>query len=127
VDEEKRGQMVELFTRMAEAARADPEVATHVRDALAESGLLAVFGEGQTLDVVDLLDVGGEEALRARLMQMTLGELKQIVAARQYDPEKESARWRSQAKFVELIVTHARKQLNEELAQEVPAGASWML
>ena len=46
MDEEKRRQMVELFTRMAEAARADPEVATHVRDALAESGLLAVFGEG---------------------------------------------------------------------------------
>ncbi len=78
--------MVELFTRMAEAARADP-----------------------------------------RLMQMTLGELKQIVAARQYDPEKETARWRSQTKFIELIVTHARKQLDEELAQEVPAGASWML
>jgi hypothetical protein len=119
--------MVELFTRMAEAARANPEVATHVRDALAASGLLAVFGEGQTLDVVDMLDAGGEEALRARLMQMTLGELKQIVAARQYDPEKESTRWRSPAKFVELIVTRARKQLEEELAQEVPAGASWML
>src|SRR5258708_13546428 len=107
--------MVELFTRMAEAARADPEVATHVRDGLAESGLLAVFGEGQTLDVVDLLDAGGEEALRARLMQMTLGELKQIVAARQYDPEKETPRLRTPPTTREPTITTARQQLAKPL------------
>ena len=120
-------QMQELFTRIASAAKSDPAVAEKVRDALAESGLLQVFGVGETLDVVDLLDVGGEEALRARLRQLTLSELKQIVSVRQYDPEKESARWRSPNKFIELIVTHARQQLDEELAQQVPAGAAWML
>src|SRR5262249_47312827 len=71
VDVEKQRQMVELFTRMADAAKADPDVAAHVRDALAQSDLLSVFGEGQTLDVVELLDVGGDDALRARLKQMT--------------------------------------------------------
>lgn len=127
MDEAKHAQMVELFTRMAEAAKADPNVAAQVRDALAESGLLTVFGEGQTLDVVDLLDVGGEDALRARLKQMSLAELKQVVSTRGYDPEKESARWRSASKFIELIVARAQKELEEELAKEVPAGASWML
>ncbi len=119
--------MHELFTRIAAAAQSDPAVAEQVRDALAESGLLHVFGVGETLDVVDLLDAGGEEALRARLRQLTLHELKQIVSVRQYDPDKEAARWRSPNKFIELIVTHARRQLDEELAQQAPAGAAWML
>lgn len=119
--------MQELFSHIASAAKSDPAVAEKVRDALAESGLLEVFGVGETLDVVDLLDTGGEEVLRTRLRQMTLPELKQIVSVRQYDPDKESARWRSPNKFIELIVTHARRQLDEELAQQVPAGAAWML
>src|SRR5262245_38590613 len=110
--------MVELFTRMAEAAKADPDVAAHVRDALAHSGLLAVFGEGQTLDVVDLLDAGGEDALRARLKQLTLADLKGLVAARKYDPGKETTRWRSPTKFIDLIVTRAHRQLEEELSQQ---------
>lgn len=120
-------QMEELFTRIASAAKADPAVAEKVRDALAESGLLEVFGIGEALDVVDLLDVGGEDTLRARLRQLSLNELKQIVSVRQYDPEKETARWRSPTKFIELIVTHARKQLDEELAQQALTGAAWML
>ncbi len=119
--------MQELFTRIASAAKSDPAVAEKVRDALAESGLLQVFGVGETVDVVDLLDVGGEEALRTRLRQMSLNELKQIVSVRQYDPEKETVRWRSPNKFIDLIVTNARKQLDEELAQQAPAGAAWML
>lgn len=119
--------MQELFTRIASAAKSDPAVAEKVRDALAESGLMHVFGVGETLDVVDLLDVGGEEALRARLRQLTLNELKQIVSVREYDPEKETTRWRSPNKFIDLIVSNARRQLDEELAQQVPAGAAWML
>jgi hypothetical protein len=120
-------QVSEYFKRIADAAQRDPTVAEQVRDALAESGLLAVFGVGETLDVVDLLDMGGEEALRTRLRQLTLPQLRQIVSVRQYDPEKETARWRSPNRFIELIVTHARRQLEEELTQQAPAGASWML
>lgn len=119
--------MEELFTRIASAAKSDPAVAEKVRDALAESGLLVVFGVGEALDVVDLLDVGGEDSLRARLRQLSLNELKQIVSVRQYDPEKETTRWRSPNKFIELIVTQARKQLDEELAQQAVTGAAWML
>lgn len=121
-------QMTELFARIATAAKADEEMANQVREALAASGLLEVFGAGETLDVVDLLDVGGEDALRARLRQLKLSDLRHIVSARQYDPENESMRWRSANKFIDLIVAHARQQLEEELAQqEAPAGASWML
>ncbi|MFI5273435.1 MAG: hypothetical protein ACHQ4H_10435 [Ktedonobacterales bacterium] len=115
----------DLFARLAAAAKADPAVAATVRDALAESGLLAVFGSGEALDVVDLLDAGGDAALRARLAQLTLSELKSIIAVRSYDPEKETARWRSPNKFIELIVTKATVQLEHEVAQS--SGASWML
>jgi len=120
-------QMNILFKRMADAAKADPAVADQVRDALARSGLLEVFGAGETLDVVDLLDAGGEEALRARLRQCSLAELRQIVTANKYDEEKESARWRSANKFIELIVERAQKQLAEELAKQPASAASWML
>ncbi|HEX6799401.1 MAG TPA: hypothetical protein VF116_16960 [Ktedonobacterales bacterium] len=118
-------QITDLFARLAAAAKDDPRLAAQVRDALAESGLLAIFGSGESLDVVDLLDAGGEDALRARLEQMTLSELKSIVAVRGYDADKETARWRSPKKFVELIVERAAAQLEKEVAQS--SGASWML
>src|SRR5262249_19094807 len=121
-------ELVALFTHVAQTAKANTAFADQVRDALASSGLLNVFGAGATLDVVDLLDTGGEDALRARLSQLTLAELKQIVTAHHYDEEKESARWRSPTKFVELIVGRARQQLEEELAREkATSGAEWML
>lgn len=118
-------QITDLFTRLADAAKDDPQLAAQVRDALAESGLLAIFGSGESLDVVDLLDAGGEEALRGRLEQMTLSELKSIVAVRGYDPDKETARWRSPKKLIDLIVSRAAAQLEQEVAQS--SGASWML
>ena len=118
-------QITDLYARLADAAEDDPQLAARVRDALAESGLLALFGSGETLDVVDLLDAGGEDALRARLEQLTLSELKSIVAVRGYDPDKETARWRSPKKFVDLIVAKAAAQLEKEVAQS--SGASWML
>ncbi len=118
-------QITDLFGRLATAAKDDPQLAEQVRDALAESGLLAVFGAGESLDVVDLLDAGGEDALRARLDQLSLSELKSIVAVRGYDPDKETARWRSPKKLIELIVARANAQLEKEVAQS--SGASWML
>lgn len=123
--------MTETFRRAAAAAQADPTAAQQVRDALARSGLLEVFGGGETLDVIDLLDAGGEDALRARLRELPLAQLRQIIAAHQYDPEKESARWRSASKLSDLIVARARLQLAEE--QEAAAShpntlaASWLL
>jgi hypothetical protein len=123
-----RDELIALFTRIAATAKKQEEFAEVVRTALAASGLLDVFGAGATLDVVDLLDSGGEDALRARLQQMTLAELKQLVTARHFDEENQSARWRSQAKFIELIIGKAKKQLEEELArQEAATAASWML
>jgi hypothetical protein len=128
VDAQQIQQTVELFRRMADKARADPEVAAQVRDALIESGLLDIFGSRETLDVVDLLDLGGESILRLRLKQMSLAELKQVVSANDFDPDKESVRWRSAAKFIDLIVKRGQARLDEELArQEAPSGAAWML
>jgi hypothetical protein len=127
VDAHDIEQMTMLFTRVANAAKSDPTVAEQVRDALATSGLLEVFGSAGALDVVDLLDAGGEVALRARLGQCTLAELKQIVSANNYDGHRQSTRWRSTSKFVDLIVECARQQLEHELAKQPASAASWML
>jgi hypothetical protein len=127
VDAHDVEQMTILFTRVANAAKSDPKVAEQVRDALATSGLLEVFGSAGAIDVVDLLDAGGEVALRARLGQCTLAELKQIVSANNYDEDRESARWRSTTKFVDLIVECAKQQLEQELTKQPASAASWML
>lgn len=130
-------QITETFRQIAEAALTDPTLAQQVRDALVESGLLSVFGVGAAVDLLDLLDTGGVEGLRAYLRGMALAQLREIVQTRHYDPDKTTARWRSVNKFVELIVTRAEAELAAELAQEQAvvtpqqpaalAAASWML
>ncbi len=120
-------QMTILFTRVADAAKADPKLADQVRDALARSGLLTVFGAAGALDVLDLLDAGGEVALRARLGECTLAELKQIIRSNKYDEDGESSRWRSTSKCVELIVDRTQQRLELELAKQPARAASWML
>jgi len=127
VDAHDVEQMTTLFTRLADAAKADPKVADQVRDALARSGLLDVFGAAGAIDVVDLLDAGGEVALRARLGQCTLVELKQIIRSNKYDEERESSRWRSTNKCIDLIVDRTQKRLEYELAKQPAKAASWML
>lgn len=125
---ELRG-ITEAFRQLATRAANDPTTARQLRDALAESGLLGVFGDAPTLDVVDLLDAGGEAALRARLRELALADLRAIVKERGYDPNKETTRWRSLAKLADYIVAHAQKDL-EHMDQAQPAtlsAASWML
>lgn len=129
MDEYQLRQVTETFRHLASRAAHDEVTAQQLRDALAESGLLAVFGEGPALDVIDLLDAGGEDALRARLREMPVADLRAIIAAHNFDPQKDTARWRSVAKFVDFIVTHAQEEL-ERLDQAQPkalSGASWML
>lgn len=123
-------QLTEMFRQLAERAQADPTTARQLRDALAESNLLDVYGTGSALDVLDLLDSGGEAALRARLQGLQVSELREIIAAHEYDPEKQSARWRSAARLIDLIVAHAREQLEAESAvpaNSAQAAAAWML
>ncbi len=125
-------QITETFRHLASLAAHDPVTAQQLRDALAESRLLAVFGEGPALDVLDLLDAGGEDALRARLGELSLADLRAVIVARKYDPEKETARWRSVAKFTDFIVTHAQAELEQmdQVDQTQPkalSAAAWML
>jgi hypothetical protein len=122
-------QITETFRQLAARAAHDEVMAHQLRDALAESGLFGVFGEGPALDVVDLLDAGGEDALRARLKAMPVADLRAVIAARKYDPDKETARWRSVARLTDFIVAHAQQEL-ERMDQAQPqamAAASWML
>lgn len=122
-------QVTESFRQLASRAAHDQVTAHQLRDALAESGLLAVFGEGPALDVVDLLDAGGEDVLRARLKELPVADLRAVIVARNWDPARETARWRSVAKFTDFIVTHAQQDL-ERMDQPQPqalSAASWML
>ena len=130
VDALELQQVTDLFRRLAESANANPTTARQLRDALSESGLLDVYGTGSTLDVLDLLDAGGEAVLRARLQALQIAELREIIAAHHYDPEKQSGRWRSAARLIDLIVAQAQEQLESErvvLANSAQAAASWML
>lgn len=124
-------RIITTLRQIASAAQANPALAARVRDAIFESGLLDVFGVGERLDVVDLLDTGGEDALRARLDKLPLADLRALVRANGYDPARESARWRSVARFTDLIVEKAKAQLEQEqktgAATPALAEASWML
>jgi hypothetical protein len=124
-------ELTQLLSRVAEAARADPETARQVRDAIAQSGVLDVFGPAGALDVVDLLDSGGEEALRARLKELTLAQLREIIAAHSYDPQKTTAKWRSVARLGDFIIAQASQQLAQEqeaaVSQPSALVPSWML
>lgn len=124
-------QITQLIYQIASAARADDAMRVAVREAILDSGLFDVFGSGETLDVIDILDAGGEDALRARLSPLGLAELRALVRANTFDPERESARWRSTARFIDLIVERAKVQLEQEqktgAATKSMAEASWML
>jgi hypothetical protein len=125
MDPYRSSQIVEMFRHVAETARTDPEAARQVREALIESGLLHVFSTGDPIDLLDLLEVGGDEALRARLQTLSVAELRQMIAAHRYDPDNATARVRSPAKLIDLIITKARAQLE---AESVPAPAvAWLL
>ena len=128
MDEYQVRQVTETFRQLAALAERDQTTAQQLRDALAESGLLAVFGEGSALDVIDLLDAGGADALRARLRELSLADLRGVIAAQNFDPDKETARWRSIAKISDFIVKHAQEEL-DRLSQQPAAlsAASWML
>ncbi len=130
MDARELQQVTEMFRRLAAVANADPTTADQLRDALAESGLLDVYGAGSSLDVLDLLDAGGEAALRTRLRSLSVPQLREVIAAHQFDPEKQSSRWRSAARLIDLIVARALDQLEAErtaTASHPLAAASWML
>jgi hypothetical protein len=129
VDAFELRQVTETFRQLAARAAHDEAMARQLRDALAESGLLGVFGEGPAIDVIDLLDAGGEDTLRARLQVLPLADLRALIAACKYDPDKETARWRSVARLTDFIIAHAQRDL-ERMDQAQPqavAAPSWML
>ena len=102
-----------VLIRLAHAARSDFALAQQVRELVLLSGILDIFGAGEDLNVFDVIEAGGPELLRSRLGQMTVPQLKQIIAARAYDPDKTSVRWRSPARFVDLIATKAAEQWDQ--------------
>ncbi len=125
MDPYRSSQVTDLFTHVAQTARTDPEAARQVREALIASGLLQVFSAGDASDLLDLLEAGGEAALRARLQGLSVAELRQVIAAHGYDPENTSGRVRSAAKLIDVIVAKAEAELEAETTPS-PAVA-WLL
>lgn len=99
-----------VLIRLAQAARGDRALAREVRDLVMQSGILSVFAIDEEPNLFELLEAGGVELLRAQLGELTLAQLKQIIADHQYDAQKASARWRSPARFIDLIVSRAQEQ-----------------
>jgi hypothetical protein len=124
-------QITEMLRQIVDAARQDPAIAAAARDAILDTGLFDVFGQGERLNLVDALDEAGEDALRARLSQAPLAELRALVRAHKYDPQRETARWRSAPRFVDFLIEKAKAQLEQEQKMGVTAAglteASWML
>jgi hypothetical protein len=129
-----------VLVRLAQAAEREPQAAQRIRDLVKESGILAVFGVGAALNPLDLLEAGGVALLRDALAPLSLAQLRQVVAASGYDPDRATVRWRSLARFVELIVAQAVAQMEQRDRailkaqysgpvpdQPSPSGASWML
>ena len=96
-----------VLLRLAQAAREDRALAQEIRELVTQSGVLHVFGDGPALDVLSVLDAGGEGLLRARLSQLGVSDLRKIVQANSFDPESVTGRWRGAARLVDLIVTRA--------------------
>lgn len=123
--------IADALRRIALAARADYALAAVTREAIFASGLFDIFGAGERFNPVDVLDVGGEGALRAQLARLDLAGLRALIRAQEYDPNRETARWRSAARFVELIVEKAKTQLEQERKTEAPtkslSEAHWLL
>jgi hypothetical protein len=133
---QRSDQITDLFRHVLQTAKSDPAEARHVRSALLASGLLEVFDltrvadETETIDLLDLLEAGGEDALRARMMEMSVAELHQIIAIHNYDPKRETSRWRSARKLIDHIVASATTELNGEngsIGEPALAGTAWLL
>jgi len=133
---QRSGQITNLFRHVLQTAKSDPAEARHVRDAVLASGLLEVFDlarvadETETIDLLDLLEAGGEDALRARMAQLSVAELHQIIQIHHYDSRRETSRWRSQRKLIEHILASATDELNREngpIGEPALAGTAWLL
>jgi hypothetical protein len=121
-----------VLLRLAQAAREDRAQMIEIRDLVMQSGILHIFAEGPGLDVFSVLDEGGEGLLRARLAQLSLADLRKIVQTNDFDSDAATPRWRSPARFIELIVTRAlalheerqRAQLEQQYAIALAAAAA---
>jgi hypothetical protein len=125
MDPYRSSQITDIFSHVAETARTDAEAARQVREALIASGILQVFSANDASDLLDLLEAGGEAALRARLQSLSVAELRQVLTTHGYDPENAFSRVRSATKLIDAIVAKAQAELEAETS---PAPAvAWLL
>lgn len=139
-------QPVAAFLRdLARRAEADPTLATQLRAALAESGLLdarpgepsppaksrgrgaaraATSGSANTAseppppDPFAVYRTHGEDALRATLDTLELASLRAIIRSHRLDPARISARWTARDRLISLIVDQVRARYNHGRAFE---------
>ena len=127
-----------LLRELAERAERDPAFGQQIAEAVRASGLLS--GEqttkkqtatrkrasakrspttlGELPDPFQVLRQHGEDGLRARLSQLDLASLRQIVRTHRLDPARISARWTATDRVITLIVEQVRARVNHGRAFE---------
>jgi len=133
--DEGRRALVRFLRALADRVERDPALAEALLAPLRESGLLAAEagadappraaparrppaspsdGQGSPPppDPFAVLREGGEAGLRARLGDLDLPALRQIVRRYRLDPARLSARWAARERVIELIVEQVRARSN---------------
>ncbi|HET8906445.1 MAG TPA: hypothetical protein VFN11_05720 [Ktedonobacterales bacterium] len=126
-----------LLRELAERAERDPAFGAQVAAAVRASGLLDVVQTPEApqaksvatpkhtrADISEIPDPfhlfrqHGDAGLRARLEQLDIAALRQIVRAHRLDPARISARWTNRDRVVALIVDQVRARSNHGRAFE---------
>lgn len=132
-------QLRALFDAVVAEAERSPAFAARLREALAGAGSTApaarstrsttkAASPASTADVVPKRRGGrrpagaldpfaayreGEAVLRARLAELTVDQLKDIVAEHAMDPSKLAMRWKTPNRLIDLIVQTAGERLEK--------------
>ena len=64
------------------------------------------------------------------MAEMSVAELHEIIAIHNYDPKRETTRWRSVRKLIDHVVASATAELNREkgpIGEPALAGTAWLL
>jgi hypothetical protein len=95
-----------LLARAVNEAKRDPTFGRELRKAVdAALPRKAVRREQPVIDVFETYERAGEPGLRSALGQLTLDQLKDVVAHHRMDRSKLAMKWKTPVRLVDLIAT----------------------
>ncbi len=93
-----------LFRAIEQEASENPKFAERIQSALHEERFPARSSGRRQAAVVDpqqLVEVGGEEGLRAALLPLTVDRLKDVIAQYGMDPQRLALKWKTHARLLD--------------------------